>query len=180
MARSRRVEALQPVENRQLVIVANKPDGEDPSIYECDINDHYNADQLARGVLRLFDPKTDDRGPEVPFIATFGNKPSTWHPKTSGTYIVTFKRDTPEAVTKKWSLGMGSCSSPQHSRAQIAKVFADMSKNAELKGHLRVLKVPCIFRADAPSHPGGSCVEIDPATLPAPVASRDHLDMTFG
>jgi len=178
MARTTRKPAT-PKTGRRLVVFAAPAAGEDLSIYECDTLDPYNADQLARGILRLFDPARDDRGPEVPFIATWGMKPSTWHPKTSGTYIVTWTKDAPEEVRKGWSLGMGSCSAPQHRRAGIARVWADMQKNPKLAGHLRILKVPCVMRMDATEAPGGSWVEIDPATLPAPLP-ESHIDRTYG
>ena len=61
----------------------------------------------------------------------------------------------------------------------IARTWAIMNRNPKLAGHLRILKVPCVLRADHPEAPGGSCVEIDPATLPAPLPD-DMLDRTYG
>ena len=48
-----------------------------------------------------------------------------------------------------------------------------------LAGHLRVLKVPCVMRMDAPEAPGGSYVEIDPTTLPA-MAPEKMLAKFYG
>ena len=176
MTRTRK--PAQPKTEMRLV-VARPRDGEDPSIFLIDTLDSWNADRLKDGSLRLFDPAKDDRGPQVKFIATYGNKESTWHPKTSGTYIVAWRPDTPQEVRRTCMLGMGDCTPPQSRRAGIAGVWAGIkARNPKLIPFLRVLKVPCVLRADHPDAPGGSCVEIDPATLPAPLQA-DQLDATF-
>lgn len=163
-----------PVIQRALVVDCRRPAGEDPSIYECEVSHPWEAEQLKSGAIRLFDPAVDDRGPCVPFIATYGNKPSVWYPQTSGVYVVAFKAGE---NTDGWSLGFGVYSSPQRYKWQAAKALADYEKNKELKGRLRVLKVPCVFHADHPDAPGGSSVEVDVSGVVIP--AKAELDRWY-
>lgn len=167
-----------PKENRQLV-VSRPVTGEDVTIFECDVSHPYYAAQLQSGDLRLFDPSKDDRGPEVTFVATWGNLVKTWFPRTQGVYVVQFKADTPKDVRAGWQLGFGDCTGPQYKRSQISKVYADLvSKHPDWTNWLEVLKVPAVFRKDADGSPGGSCVVIDPVSLPCPV-KESELSRTF-
>jgi hypothetical protein len=167
------------IEDRRLVVRTKTEPGEDQVIFEMDVAHPWNKSQIQSGEIRLFDPATDDRGPEVPFIATYGNRLSTWFPRTSGVYLIMFRTDTPDEVRKGWQLGFGSCTAPQNSRATIARVYADLvSRHPEWKPYLRVIKSPCVFHADSPLAPGGSQVDIDPATLPEP-ADESKLTQTF-
>lgn len=172
-------------EDRRLVVETARGPGEDMRVYERNILHPHTADQLKRGVIRLFDPATDDRGPEVPMIATWGNKLSTWHPLTEGIYVVEFIPFVkfPEGL-ERWRgcLGMGDCTAPQYTLAKIHRVWLDLSTRPvfeQLKSCLRIVKRPCVFCKDAPEHPGGSFVVIDPATLP-PACKPGEIGRTYG
>ena len=160
-----------------LLVYRERADGEDAIVTLMDANQLHTAGQLARGEIRRFDPARDDRGPEVPFIATYGMTPKTWFPLTSGTYLVEFVPGSP--LASRFHLGMGSCTSPQGSRAKIHRVLLDiLERMPALAGQLRVVKRPCVLCKDAPGHEGGSTVVIDPATLPAPVEAG-KVDRTY-
>lgn len=167
--------------NMQLVVIDPKP-GEDPNIFAADVNHPDAINKLATGYFRLFDPAKDDRGPEVKIIATYVGKESSWFPKTSGSYALEFTeafKDAPADI-KRWTLGFGSRSAPQSSRAKIARAWNEYHKNpqwAPLLPYLRIVKIAAIFTTDHPDAPGGSYVVIDPATLPTPHAGE--IDRTY-
>lgn len=163
--------APKPAEDRRLVVRDNGP-GEDPYIYFVDVAHPWNQDEMKAGKFRLFDPARDDRGPEVPVTLTYGLREGTWFPKTEGSYLVAFvepdEAKRPEAI-RGIRLHFGSVSSPQPTKAVIHRLYLDMvAKTPALKGHLKVVKMPCVFCRDSALAPGGSSVFVPLDTLPPP------------
>lgn len=164
-------QAAKPAEDRRLVVKDNGP-GEDPYIYALDLTHPWNQAELKAGKFRLFDPAVDDRGPEVPVTLTYGLREGTWFPQTEGSYLIAFMEPDPAkrpASVANFRLHFGSVSSPQPTKAIIHRLYLDLvAKHPELVGHLKVVKMPCVFCRDSALAPGGSSVPIPLDSLPPP------------
>jgi hypothetical protein len=148
---------------------------EDLAIYSMTGNGNTDWSKAGYSGSRPFDPNTDDRGPAVKFIATWGKREDEWYPQTEGIYVVEF---IPGIVRPhpldRFSLGMGSMSGPQFTKRQIACVYQGIAKRfPELVQYLRIVKRPACFSADHPDVPGGSFVEIPVESLPNPCDEKD-------
>ncbi len=156
--------------DRQLVVYLNRAEGEERRMAVLDINEYHNADMLKRGVIRLATPD-DDRGLEVPFIATYGNERKTWFPETEGNYMLELF-DLPDDL-KGWRLGFGSVSCPYPTLAQLHRSLIDLlNREPKLRPFVRGIKRPCVFCADVPELPGGSTCYIDLNNLPPPADKK--------
>lgn len=177
---SRKSKTAVPVaKDRRLVVHKSAGPGEDVRIGMTDVAHPFAVADLKAGLIRLFDPAADDRGPEVPVIITWGNESKTWFPKTEGIYVVEFIRGRPEEF-RHWSLGMGDCSGPQYTLASIHRVWLNITeKHPALTAHIRIVKRPCVMCKDHPDAPGGSFVVIDLATLP-PACEQKKLSVWYG
>lgn len=160
-----------PVAMKDFRLVVQQVDGE-TRVYVCNVLDRFNAEHLKSGRIRLFDSSVDDRGPAVKFLNTYTNKDDVWFPETSGVYVLILSGHRPEEL-QRIQLGFGSASSPQSSKPAIAAALAEiLDKWPQLKPFIRCEKRPCLFSADHPDAPGGSCIAIDIDSLPAPDKSR--------
>lgn len=154
---------------KTLVVWTKVDPGEDQVMAELDLTHPYNVGMLERGEIRPFDAARDDRGPEVKIVATFVQRDSTWHPKTSGIYCLELSREYKGDVR----LGMGTRSQPMFKRSELHALYRQtLVRRPELAPYLLCVKTAAIFTADHPDAPGGSRVVIDPATLPAPATGE--------
>jgi hypothetical protein len=115
-------------------------------ITRMDVAHPQTKSQLAKGLIRLFDPATDSRGPSFPFRNLWTREDSVWYPETEGWWAVRVKPEHCNVSGAHMRFQYGTIDHPRYSLAAAREAMERLRKDhPEFAAQCEIVKLPCVM-----------------------------------